>query len=200
MSTGWLPKVSMLSPSSLFFAIVPPADVRDAIEHATNALGITAIHGGYRVSPVKYHITILHLGEVDTPEIESAARQAGTMVAMAPFTFSLGLAHCFPNKKVPWWIGPQEDSKPLSELHDQLRTAAQAEGISLASGRFVPHVTVIRESSVGQARLLPQVIELPVSDFVLLRSHHSGRDTYEEVERWHLRETGAHLAASSALA
>ena len=176
----------MASITSLFFAIVPPDDVRDAIEKTVRDMGIRAINGGRLVSPLKYHLTLLHLGDVDTPEIVGAAQRAGGWVQAAPFSFHLDLTDCFPNRKVPWWIGPHETPEPLRALNSQLGAAAEAEGAP-PEGKFVPHVTVVREAKVALPRALPQTIEWPVRDFVLFRSYRQpSRPVYEEIQRWPL--------------
>ena len=176
----------MASVTSLFFAIVPPDDVRGAIEKTVRDMGIRAINGGRLVSPLKYHLTLLHLGEVDTPEIVAAAQRAGGRVQTAPFSFQLDLADCFQNRRVPWWIGPHETSEPLRSLNALLASAAEAEGAPVA-GKFVPHVTVVRDAKVTLPRTLPQAIEWPVQDFVLFRSYRQpSKPAYEEIQRWTL--------------
>lgn len=178
----------MASVLSLFFAIVPPPEVRDAIHLATRTLDLAYQYDGLRVDPEKYHLTVLHLGDQVTAEHLPALEQAAAAVVAAPFSFSLELADTFRNQKPPWWFGPKDTPAPLVGLHEQLIDQLTARAVPLKPYSLFPHVTVLRNAKRDQKKLLPQIIHWPVTEFVLLRSYRrpAPSKNYDELGKWPL--------------
>ncbi|TJY56636.1 RNA 2',3'-cyclic phosphodiesterase [Sinimarinibacterium sp. CAU 1509] len=172
----------------LFFALWPDDAVRSAAADVARGVRIRMSPGGHPTPVEQYHVTVLFLGSALSDAQEAAARQAASRIKVPPFEWVLDHAGSFrAGRRVPWWLGAHAEPPELRLLHERLRQAMQAVGISLERGRFVPHLTIQR----GAEQLLPKTAIAPIrwkaDEFVLVRSHLDREPGgYEIIARWAL--------------
>lgn len=146
--------------------------------------------GGTLSTPELLHLTLVFLGDFVDVEQQARACEAAARVRAAPFTLKLDCAGSFRNnKQIPYWLAPREKSAPLELLYRELREKIVAAGVMPDRMKFVPHLTIIRDTQ----RPLPDTAIKPivweVQEFVLLRSLlHQRPVTYEVLGRWPLIE------------
>lgn len=167
----------------LFFALWPPAPVRNAL--AAAAQGVRAFDGAGRPVPAaKYHLTLHFLGGWPTmPEdVIERVRAAVQSVRGRAFHLVVDRAGGFREARVGW-LAPAGNSG-LDALWSELRRALDEAGVvRRADARFTPHVTVLRGMRAEPACVDVPPVSWPVDGFVLVHSH-DGR--YEVIERWPL--------------
>jgi 2'-5' RNA ligase len=126
------------------------------------------------------HLTIKFLGEIPqfaVPDISAAATRA---VGMAPFSIRLEQTGSFPKGSQPrvLWIGINDWTGKLGELHARLEHEAAKEGFVRDSRPFHPHLTVARLRQPQHARTLATAhkerefagIEIEVLELLVIRS------------------------------
>jgi 2'-5' RNA ligase len=166
----------------LFFALLPPADVRDRIGAA--ARGIEEAHpsGGRLLKPDRYHLTLRFLGDADPlpPMWCDAARAAGDAVRPRRFDLVLDHAGSFCGGRVRWLGG--QPSASLLALRQDLDHALARTGLEEAQAPFVPHLTIARDARVPLGPVTIEPIRWPVGGFALVLGR-PGRP-YEILQRW----------------
>ena len=162
----------------LFFALWPPAPVRDALvaERAT----CTGEPG--RVShPLDLHVTLVFIGSADSgllPCIEAAA----DAVALAPFWLSLDQLCNWPKQQL--WLARPVETPALFDLVSQVQQHLLACGLQPESRRYRPHITLARKAPPIAAR--PLALRWQVQDFVLAASAPGRSPSYRILRRWPL--------------
>jgi 2'-5' RNA ligase len=175
-----------MTPSRLFFALLPPEPARVACEKAARDLVIKMAPGGRSVPPSKYHITLAFLGNQLDADQQFNAIQAARQITAEPFDLRLDIASCFEKSKV-WWLGARETPAGLAKLRSDLSKRLLAAGFELDRLPFAPHVTV-QYTAAKLAKTPLRPIEWKATEFVLMRSTLlPGESAYEEIERWPLR-------------
>ncbi len=178
------------SHNRLFFALMPDEAARTACAEAARDLRTRMQPDGYLLKPERYHITLPYLGDYVSPEQEAAAKQVAQLVSLPPFILTLDQANSFKNREVPWYLAPLETPAELTLLHDHLRDALRNSGVTVERMRFTPHLTVVRNATVGlpPTRIKPVVWQ--VKEFVLIRSVlHDQPAEYQVLGRWTLDGT-----------
>ena len=181
----------MAEPNRLFFALLPDDATRAACEVLARDLKLRMQPGGYPVNALRYHLTLLFLGDFVTPQQEETAIEVAHRVSSEPFMLSLDQAMSFRNREIPWVLVPRQAPVALQLLHDRLRQALRDVGVLPDRMRFAPHLTVLRNA--GQVLPVTQVgpLSWPVREFVLIRSVlHRQPARYEVIGRWPLAGTG----------
>lgn len=166
----------------LFFALLPPASLRDRIADAAAGIERMQPSGGRQLKPDRYHVTLRFLGDFDPlpPSLPTAARAAGDAVPLRRFEWGLDHAGSFGGNGVRWLGGPASDG--VQALWCDLGDALARQGIRVARQGFAPHLTIARDARapLGHAAIDP--ISWAVDGFALVGSR-PGRP-YEILQRW----------------
>lgn len=171
----------------LFFALMPPPEVREALALAARQLRIRAQPAGRAEPAEKLHLTLQFLGNAVAPAQQADLQAVAAAVRAAPFTMTLDHASCFKGARGPWWLGLQTPPPALFDLQERLRQATQRVGVAPERQRFVPHVTVQRDAGVSLAPTPITPIAWPVTEFCLLRSRLDRQPAdYETLGCWAL--------------
>src|SRR5438874_1311174 len=131
--------------------------------------------------PEKIHITLKFLGDVEVSRIEELSLAAGRAAAhVEPFELTIAVPGAFPPHGPPrvLWLGIEDASGKLSNLHYSLEDECAAAGFHREPRPFKPHLTLARiRSPRGPRELAAAHRESPfepqsfnVSDLVLMRS------------------------------
>jgi RNA 2',3'-cyclic 3'-phosphodiesterase len=149
-----------IEPTSIdraFVAVVPPAEVLDALEARVAPLraGEDRMRWSRRD---QRHITLRFLGRVR--DVDALTNAAGTAVGTVPGGFSvrLGGSGAFPRaaRGTVLWIGVQEGADELTRLAEVVEAAAVGVGFEAEPRAFTPHVTLAR---AGRPRDLRQLVD-----------------------------------------
>lgn len=103
------------------------------------------------VRPEGIHLTLKFLGDVPTDTIDQiSATLKRICIEHVPFKVMVGEFGCFPNFRRPriLWIGVQDLSARLSDLHGEIETGLSKLGFARETRRFHPHLTIGRVKSV----------------------------------------------------
>lgn len=168
----------MPEPVRLFFALLPPPAVREALTDVAASVPRPA----RRVHPQDLHLTLAFLGAVDPAP---ALLEAGTAAAAAGAPCVLQLDHfgCWRRAGIAW-AAPVRPPEALASLHAGLAAALARRGYPGESRAFRPHVTLAR-----RARRAPPPAAVPewsVVELVLLASGPPPPPRYRVQARWPL--------------
>jgi 2'-5' RNA ligase len=147
------------------------------------------------------HLTLKFLGEIpqtSVPDISTAASQA--VAGMAPFSIRLEQTGAFPKQGQPrvLWVGINDSSEKLGELHARLEDESADAGFAKDSRPFHPHLTVARLRQPRHARTLAAAhrelefapADIPVAELLVIRSELSSEGSkYTVISRHRLRES-----------
>ena len=131
--------------------------------------------------PEKIHITLKFLGDVEVSRVEELSRAAGRAAAtVEPFELTIAGPGAFPPHGPPrvLWLGIEDASGKLSNLHRSLEDECAAAGFQRDLRPFKPHLTVARIRTPHGARELAaahrstsfESQRFNVSELVLMRS------------------------------
>jgi 2'-5' RNA ligase len=148
------------------------------------------------------HLTLKFLGEIkqaSVTELSNAATRA--VVGLSSFSIRLEHTGVFPNHGAPrvLWIGVNDLSGQLAELHARLEHEADKAGFAKEDRRFQPHLTLARlrkplhaqTLAVAHERLEFEPQEIAVSELLVIRSElSSAGSNYTVVSRHALLECG----------
>lgn len=181
---------------SLFFALVPPAAVIEAIDAARGALeaGLPA-EPGRPVPPQRLHLTLSWLGEwaVLPPAALQGARHAATGLDQAGFVLQLDAAACFGRGEVVWVLRPSAPPAALAALQQALVQAMLRQGLRPAGGHaFSPHVSLRRRAATAFEPRPAGPVAWPVDGFALIHSERTDAGVdYHTLGHWPLARTQA---------
>lgn len=177
----------MVEHNRLFFALWPDEVTRAACAEAARDLRLRMQPDGYLLRPERYHLTLPYLGDHVPPALEAAALKVAQLVSLPPFTLTLDQAGSFRNRDVPWYLAARETPPELTLLHDHLRDALRAAGVTVEKMRFSPHLTVMRNVSIALPLTQVKPVTWAVKEFVLIRSVlHRQPAEYQVLGRWPL--------------
>lgn len=173
----------------LFFALMPDAAMRHAINHV--AALVQQQHPELRarwVRPERFHATVNFLGDfpvMPDAAVEQAMAAAHDMRA-APFVWTLDIVASFRGREPPCVLRGSKVPEPLLALWRNMHTTLVETGLRLRNERqFTPHVTL------AYARHeLPQAVPVPpmvwqVDRFVLIHNV-VGKGHYRVLGSWAL--------------
>jgi 2'-5' RNA ligase len=172
----------------LFFAVLLPEEVRDAVARVQMELRASAGDDGIRwVKPEQFHYTLKFLGETPEERVPPAVQAAKLVSAQnAPFTLTLAEIGAFPQPNRPQvlWIGASEGVPLLTRLAESLDSMLVERSFEAETRRFNAHLTLARTKSLdgqrGAARALSaqadeqnrvdKISAFQVQSFALMRS------------------------------
>jgi 2'-5' RNA ligase len=174
----------------LFFAALPPPDLRGVI-HAL-AEEEKRAHGfaGTLIRPEHLHVTLFHLGDWRTlPQELIAQASAAAAGVMAPaFDVTFDKLASFRNRTGirPFVLtGPADSWRPLRAALGQALKGVGLGGAVHDLEDFIPHVTLLRDGKSAKNRKIDP-IGWQVQDFVLVQSL-LGKTTHIHLGRWPLQ-------------
>jgi len=138
-----------------FVAVVPPADVLDAVEDAARPLRLREPALRF-VGREQWHVTLQFLGRVpDDLALSDALGSALTTVA--PFDVRLGGVGAFPSvaRAAVLWIGVAEGSESFGRLAAAVCDASASLGFAAEDRPFHAHLTVAR---AGRPRRVAETV------------------------------------------
>jgi 2'-5' RNA ligase len=152
------------------------------------------------------HLTLKFLGAVPASQLSMITSAMGAAAhAVAPFTFTIGGAGCFPSLKRPRivWVGIAEPTGRLGSLQHAVESHISPLGYPPEEHSFQPHLTlgrVAREVAPNDLKRLGECVaaanvgalgQVTVSEITLIKSDlkPSGSE-YTTLERVRLGETG----------
>jgi 2'-5' RNA ligase len=169
----------------LFFALWPDAPIQAAIAKAGRAVAEAHQLRGRFMPSARIHLTLLFLGDVETPRVEALTAAAAGVQAPA-FDLTLRRAGSFHRSRV-LWLGPDPAPPELTALWLQLRTRAQAAGVPYDTLALSPHVTCMRDADRAIKPTPIEPIAWPVREFALVRSVLGTQPQYHVVSQWPLQ-------------
>jgi 2'-5' RNA ligase len=123
-------------------------EISDAVRaKAVELIEILRGTGAKWVEPHNLHLTLQFLGDVSEKQIpgvcKAVARGAGEV---PPFPLTIHGAGAFPNFSKPRtvWIGAEEGSEQMANLHDRVAFALAELGFRDEERHFQPHLTIGR--------------------------------------------------------
>jgi 2'-5' RNA ligase len=145
------------------------------------------------------HLTLKFLGEISRTSVADLSKAASLAVReVPPFSVRLNSSGVFPNHGQPrvLWLGIDDLSGQLGELHARLETEAAKFGFAREARRFRPHLTIARLRHRDNARELSAVhqqmdfepVDIAVNELVVIRSELSSEGSkYTIVSRHPLK-------------
>lgn len=123
----------------IFLAIQLDKVLKNAILDTMDDMKAAGIRGRF-VSPDNLHLTLAFIGETSRlPEIREAVQE----IIFEPFTISVSGVGAFRDLL---WVGLSE-SRKLTALANEVRGVLDQRGIPHDGKRFMPHITIVRDSS-----------------------------------------------------
>lgn len=166
----------------LFFALFPPAPVRQALSEWQTTL--QPLCGGRPTATGDLHLTLAFLGDVKPaqwPNIQTA----GNSVEGIGFDLRIDRVESWRHNRIVW-AGASSQPQALTALVDALRTALQSAGLHFDAKPFVPHITLFRNARHDANLPALPAIDWRVQDFVLMKAARRAATRYEVAARWSL--------------
>lgn len=176
----------------LFFAVMPPPKVAEAIEQQALALRASLGLKG-RLRPTShFHVTLHHLGDWAglPPDLLAQAQRAGAATQARRVPVAFDRAGSFDNKarNRPFVLrGAGEGVAGLHRLQQALALQMAASGLNRAvEHQFEPHVTLLYDDALVPLQPIEPVCWL-VQELVLVHSL-LGQTEHRVLGRWRLSE------------
>jgi 2'-5' RNA ligase len=132
----------------LFIALAVPPDVRGEIGRAQGQLRRNAPPGAIRwTRPEQFHVTLKYLGDVPAAQVEALGKSVSEVCAGCPsLRLSASGIGFFPGAQKPRviWVGADDASGQLAELHRQMEEAVRPFAPAEKPGKFAGHITLGR--------------------------------------------------------
>jgi 2'-5' RNA ligase len=148
----------------LFFALWPDEALRQRLQAAAITIPIEA--GGRRVPGANLHLTLHFIGNVYFEQME-CLKAAARSVNAPGFDLTLDVQGFFKKPRVAW-LGCDNPSAALGDLHWQLGKRLQTCDFHPEARPYHPHVTVARKSGSIAANACFAPVEWSVSRFALI--------------------------------
>lgn len=189
MSAGWRMFCAFELPESLRARIDEHSQaVRDAIPEAAASWS--------RAENI--HLTVKFFGNVDQQQVAAISAAAARVAKeFSPIQIEVGKTGVFPRPSRPQvlWIGVEDASNALANLHKQLENEFAREGFPKEERAFRPHLTIARIRKPHDAARLAQthlaakfeLVEISLNELVLFRSELSSKGSkYTAISRHRL--------------
>ena len=149
--------------SRFFFALWPDDTIREAILNCRSSLALS----GRMTDKANLHVTLVFLGQLNVNQLQNIIKQAEQIVC-PPFECCLTRTGYFKHSKAAW-LGMKLIPETLSDLHQQLLSAADNSHIPIKQQTYRPHVTLARKAAPISTQAIAPITWF-VRDFVLLES------------------------------
>jgi RNA 2',3'-cyclic 3'-phosphodiesterase len=171
----------------IFFAIHLPTRIRSrAAAQSERLRNLVPDASASWTREDNMHLTIKFIGEVSADAVKKLSSAAARAVnRISPFDIVVGGAGAFPKKGPPRiiWIGIDDPSGELHELHKRLDEECSVRGFQKERRAFQPHLTIARLRKPHQARTLASAHEelgfepadVNVSELLMMRSELSSK-------------------------
>lgn len=163
----------------VFFAVVPPRPVREAVELIRDPLK-EAAPGGRWVHPSLWHLTLKFLGEVEDDLVPAIGDLAAEIVARhVSFELSLRNLGMFPNAERPkvLWVGTEDGAEEIAAIARDLDEGLDGLGFEPEGKPYRAHLTIARFRDPHEAGELASMIgpsdeigRFEVEEIVLMQS------------------------------
>ena len=150
----------------LFFALWPPAQVRESI--VKTAIPLLDELDGRTIQAKNLHITLHFIGSV-TEDMKACIHKSAQSVIAKPFDISLDCFGHFSKAKI-FWMATQEAPAELSQLHQNLGKVLSVCDFHSDQRPYSPHVSLLRKSKKNRIDFPEFSINWHVDEFVLLES------------------------------
>lgn len=162
----------------LFFALLPPAEVRARIEALQEGLDFAA----RREPAERFHLTVAFLGEV--PERRLDRLRAAVSMPVPSMTLRFDRLGWFPRARVAW-LGFGTPPSALVRFQAALAAELSASGQRLERRRWHPHLTLYRDMRMPPATMSLEPVEWQVDGLHLVESrlHETGPE-YHSLAYW----------------
>ncbi|HEV7744271.1 MAG TPA: RNA 2',3'-cyclic phosphodiesterase [Pyrinomonadaceae bacterium] len=184
----------------MFCAIELPALVRNLVQRHSARLQEAVPRARASWAPAaNLHLTLKFLGEIPSASVADLSKAVSLAVSeVAPFSIRLNSSGVFPNYRQPrvLWLGINDLSGRLLELHARLETEAAKLGFAREARRFHPHLTIARLRHPDNARALSAIhqqlefepLDIAVKELLVIRSELSSEGSkYTIVSRHPLK-------------
>ncbi len=137
----------------LFYALILPEPVTDALARVMSDLRRSGVRGGF-TREENLHMTLHFLGEQPEERLDVLS---DILLGVNPSAFSLTLSGLgvFERSGILW--AGLRPSPALERLHRQLGSSLKKQGFPVDSRRFVPHLTLVREFRAPDGFVLPEL-------------------------------------------
>ena len=141
------------------------------------------------------HLTLKFLGEIPRPSVADFSKAVSLAVTQVqPFSIRFEQTGIFPTHGQPrvLWIGINDQSTKLAELHARLEEESAQVGFAKETRPFHPHLTIARLRQADSARALATAhkqmefdpLEIAVAELLVIRSELSSEGSkYKVVSR-----------------
>ena len=146
------------------------------------------------VDPRGIHLTLSFLGELNDEQLALAIQAAeGAAKQVKPFTYCLASLGIFGSPRQPRviWLGIEEPSGVLLQLHHLLNTALEQRGFTIDMRPFSPHLTLARVKAPLTQLEQQRLRDLLVAKQQGIVSHQSYHVRHIIVMKSELQRTGA---------
>jgi len=166
----------------VFCAVPLPHDLRERLMAHVNHVRDSVPDGRASWSRVdSIHLTLKFLGDLSPGKVEKLSEAASRSAReFAPFQIVVEQTGAFPKQGQPrvLWIGINDFSGKLGDLHARLEDESANEGFARDDRPFHPHLTVARLRQPRHARTLVaahkelvfDATEIAVSELLVIRS------------------------------
>lgn len=167
----------------LFFAVLPPVDVRDGI--AATALRLALEAGSALVPPDNYHMTLAFVGEVPAAQL-ATVREVGDSQHSCSFTVRFDAYEYWPEAAV-LVAAAREIPSSLARLWERIHAGLASHQLAPKSGLLRPHVTIARKVSQAPVLQAMSAFAWKAQTFSLMQSHRGGaQPIYTVLNTWPL--------------
>ena len=184
----------------VFCAIELPGPVRSLVlRHIARLQEVVPQARASWARDTTLHLTLKFLGEIPQGSVSDFSNAVSLAVAaVAPFSIRLNNNGVFPNQRQArvLWLGVDDLSGQLLELHARLEAAAEKVGFAKEARGFRPHLTIARLRHPDDARELAVIhqqlefepVDIAVKELAVIRSELSSAGSkYTVVSRHSLK-------------
>jgi 2'-5' RNA ligase len=172
----------------LFFAVVPPRDMRPVIERLGLHLQQAHHLRGQRIGRDRLHVTLapVHDSHASFVDVLARAQSIGAALRHPPFPLGFEWSESFQLRRQshPLVLRGDAGVRRLMEFRQTLRAAIVRAGFAVPSS-YTPHLTLLWADRCVQAHPIAPLC-WPVCDFALVASV-AGQTRHTHVGRWPLR-------------
>ena len=133
----------------LFIAINFDEKTKDKIQEVQEKMKL--ISRGNYTKRENLHLTLAFLGEIPEDRIEDI-KNAINSVEVPEMKLIFSKTGCFNRDSELWWIGIKQN-KELTKMQKELVNTLKENGFKIESRKFVPHITIARETRIKYSGL-----------------------------------------------